>query len=421
MEAAPLALSLALFALLLPQGAAAPRTRPAGVQLGSTPGPNVLIVYYNGANDDTDLLAQAIEEGATAANATVKSIEVAAANYERDVRDWADAVVLGSGVYNGNAGPEMLAFINTFNFMDTDILSDKVGASFASGGGAASGIQPVLESLNRGLLMFNFVVTGGGSWQNAEGTGATFDAPPGSTGNLTDADRKLAQLEGNRVARLAARLKAPSPPPPPVGGGPPGWGSLWKAKVSANLTQVGYDAGLVIVNFSSSCDASPRQQKMKTVYGDFYTVLTRCDLGMEFTIAPLSRGGNCTARHIGRDVSARICAACGCPFCVRDTAGTYTHGESLGSSTVWGAVEVRTVQGLEVDVWAGVSASSSAAQSAPGATDTFNLKTVVAFLKDGSTPAFVNVSHPLWVQTAAAVSDYTTDVPSNEFDIPDKC
>ena len=42
-----------------------------------------------GANDDTDLLAQAIEEGATAANATVKSIEVAvrpppASNVMRD-------------------------------------------------------------------------------------------------------------------------------------------------------------------------------------------------------------------------------------------------------------------------------------------------------------------------------------------------
>ena len=41
----------------------------------------------------------------------------------------------------------------------------------------------------------------------------------------------------------------------------------------------------------------PMLQKMKTVYGDFYTVLTRCDLGLEFRrccsgeFAVLLRGG----------------------------------------------------------------------------------------------------------------------------------
>ena len=60
---------------------------------------------------------------------------------------------------------------------------------------------------------------------------------------------------------------------------------------------------------------------MRTTFGDFYTVLTRCDLGVEYTIAPPSRGAGCTSRSIGRDTDERICLACGCPFCVRDTNG----------------------------------------------------------------------------------------------------
>ena len=104
---------------------------------------------------------------------------------------------------------------------------------------------------------------------------------------------------------------APGPPAPPESSGPPPFGSQWRASVSANVTQPGYDAGLVIVNFTQRCGANPKAQQMKTIYGDFYTVLTRCDLGYEFTIQPASRGSGCTARKIGVDVAERICSACG--------------------------------------------------------------------------------------------------------------
>ena len=86
---------------------------------------------------------------------------------------------------------------------------------------------------------------------------------------------------------------------------PPSFGSSWSATVSANVTQVGYDAGLVIVNFKQQCDVDPAQMKQQTVYGDFYTVLTRCDLQREYTIAPASRGGGCEERVIGTDTDGR--------------------------------------------------------------------------------------------------------------------
>merc|ERR1719204_163751 len=100
-------------------------------------------------------------------------------------------------------------------------------------------------------------------------------------------------------------------------------------------------------------------QKMRTVYGDFYTVLTRCDLGTEFTIAPTSRGGGCSSRKIGEDVDKRICEACGCPFCVRDTNGTFTHGENSGSMTSWESKENKILNGVDVIVWNGRAQSNS--------------------------------------------------------------
>ena len=51
----------------------------------------------------------------------------------------------------------------------------------------------------------------------------------------------------------------------------------------------------------------------------------------------------------------------------------------------------------------------------------FALTTDVAFLPDGQTPAFVNVSHPLWVQTAARVDAFTRMVDPHAWDVPDKC
>ena len=143
------------------------------------------------------------------------------------------------------------AAFHSFDFMDD--LSSKVGASFSTGASAVGGLQPVLEQLNRGLATFRMVVAGGMSWKSAEGTGVVTS----SDNNVSSEDLSLAQGEGERIANIAAALKAAS------GGGssnssvvappgidipivvciitsvvaPIGWGSTWYAAVSANLTQ----------------------------------------------------------------------------------------------------------------------------------------------------------------------------------------
>jgi hypothetical protein len=94
-------------------------------------------------------------------------------------------------------------------------------------------------------------------------------------------------LQGQRTTNIADALATLSPfgppspaPPAPEGSGPPGFGKLWKAKVSANLTQPGYDAGLVIVNFTTLCGDNPHVQMMRTVYGRQTLLVRLCCAGI---------------------------------------------------------------------------------------------------------------------------------------------
>ncbi|KAH8067364.1 hypothetical protein JL720_12401 [Aureococcus anophagefferens] len=137
---------------------------------------NVLVVYTGDSADSTLSVAQAFAAGASRAGASTKLVLASEAAYD-DVRDWADVVALGSGVINGNADPTLLEFLRYWSFSDD--LSGQVGASFATGGGAAAGLQPVVEELNRALLTFRLVVVGGDDWRASEAPRARFTAHAG--------------------------------------------------------------------------------------------------------------------------------------------------------------------------------------------------------------------------------------------------
>jgi multimeric flavodoxin WrbA len=180
------------------------------LSLGSTP-VKILVLYGSDQFNHTGTLAGVIATAAsntTDVKAIVRCKDVSAANYKRDVSEWADAVVIGSPVINGNAATDVLSFINSFDFQDD--LSGVTGSTFATGGGAAGGLQPVLEQLNRGLMTFGLVVTGGGSWRNAEGTGLV--VPDGNV-QLDANSVRLATMHGERIARWTAKQKAGASPP----------------------------------------------------------------------------------------------------------------------------------------------------------------------------------------------------------------
>jgi len=165
----------------------------------------VLVVYASDEDGQIKMLADAIGEGAKSEGAEARVVEVSSANYKRDVSEWADGVVIGSGVFNGNPSPRVLEFINSFDFMDH--LGTKVGSAFATGGAAAAGLENVLASINKGLKTFGMVSVGGRSWRNADGLGIV--AASGDM-MLDTHSLSLAKDQGSRVAQIAITLKRSS-------------------------------------------------------------------------------------------------------------------------------------------------------------------------------------------------------------------
>ena len=84
-----------------------------------------------------------------------------------------------------------------------------------------------------------------------------------------------------------------------------------------------------------------------------------------------------------------------------------------GSDVVWDAARRLVRDGAAYDAYRGVAVAF-------GGGDDYALEYDLAFDGDGR-PAFVNVSHPLWISTAARVDGFSTDVDAWAFDIPETC
>jgi NAD(P)H dehydrogenase (quinone) len=170
----------------------------------------VLVVYYS-KDGHTEAMARAVGEGASQVPETrVRVLSVKQAS-NQDVL-WADAIVVGSPVYNANVAPPVQSFINRWPFRG-EPLKNKVGAAFTTGGGISAGEELVQLNILHSMLVFGMIVVGGPHWQQAFGASAVTEEPPFNREKQVDELflEKAKQL-GQRVARIAARLKAvPAP------------------------------------------------------------------------------------------------------------------------------------------------------------------------------------------------------------------
>eukprot|EP00567_Pseudictyota_dubia_P017751 CAMPEP_0197462562 /NCGR_PEP_ID=MMETSP1175-20131217/59395_1 /TAXON_ID=1003142 /ORGANISM="Triceratium dubium, Strain CCMP147" /LENGTH=395 /DNA_ID=CAMNT_0042998091 /DNA_START=64 /DNA_END=1251 /DNA_ORIENTATION=- len=132
----------------------------------------------------------------------------------------ADAVLIGSPVYNGNTHPDVQTWINYWR-IESD-LSRKIGGSFVTAGGIHSGAEGTLMSLMRSMMAFRMMVVGGDSWDSPYGVAATvYEDPFGDTRRSHDFSSKCYQTNslvhphflrkawdlGERVANTTFALK----------------------------------------------------------------------------------------------------------------------------------------------------------------------------------------------------------------------
>ncbi len=161
--------------------------------------PNILIAYYS-QTGNTKKLAEAIEKGAKNfpdVHVILKAIDEVT---QEDLLQ-ADAIIVGSPVYNANPSPEVLAFINSWPFKNRP-LKNKLGAAFASGGGISIGEEGVLMGIMRSMLIHGMLVVGGDSTEAAFGASSITGEGPFANGLSQEIFLQKAEGLGRRVAEL---------------------------------------------------------------------------------------------------------------------------------------------------------------------------------------------------------------------------
>ena len=161
----------------------------------------ILITYYSNSGN-TEKLAKSVYTGAIENNAVHVVMKPVSETTNEDVLA-ADAIILGSPVYNANPAPEILHFIQGWPFEKTP-LHDKIGAVFVTAGGISSGEELVQNALQNAMLIFGMVVDGGGEWTTPFGASAINEELKGYPEREVLFSKKGEQL-GRRVRDVVLR------------------------------------------------------------------------------------------------------------------------------------------------------------------------------------------------------------------------
>ncbi|TVQ66309.1 MAG: flavodoxin family protein [Balneolaceae bacterium] len=168
--------------------------------------PVVLIVYHS-ETGNTQQMAEAVAAGAAGADVEEVLLRTTETVTHQELIQ-ADAIIVGSPVYNANVSPEISRFIASWPF-EGEPLRDKIGAAFVTGGGISAGEELVQMSILQSMLVFGMIVAGGPDWTQPFGASAiTSEAPFQAAAGSGLQDRFLAkgQALGERIALLAIRM-----------------------------------------------------------------------------------------------------------------------------------------------------------------------------------------------------------------------
>ena len=168
---------------------------------------HVLIAYHS-ETGHTEAMANAVAEGARTVNEVTVTLKPVSEVTASDLLD-ADAIIVGSPVYNANVSPEISAFIASWPF-EGEPLKDKIGAAFVSAGGMSAGEEIVQMNILQSMLVFGMVVVGGPDWKQPFGASSVTSEMPFTTTSAEETEdlflRKGHSL-GARVAAITVRFR----------------------------------------------------------------------------------------------------------------------------------------------------------------------------------------------------------------------
>ncbi|KEO75580.1 flavodoxin family protein [Anditalea andensis] len=166
--------------------------------------PIVLVAYYS-PTGKTQEMAEAVAKGAASKEVEVILLDI------KDITEaellQADAIILGSPVYNANVAPPVLEFINVWPFEGRP-FKNKVGAAFTTGGGFSIGEEIVMLNILQSMLIHGMVVIGGEETEAAFGASAITGEGDFLGKPVHELFLKKAEGLGKRVAEWAIKSKS---------------------------------------------------------------------------------------------------------------------------------------------------------------------------------------------------------------------
>jgi NAD(P)H dehydrogenase (quinone) len=168
---------------------------------------NILVTYYS-KTGHTKAMAGAVAEGAMLEGKTsVKLLSVEEVQ-TKDVL-WADAVIVGSPVYNANIAAPVMEFISSWPF-EGEPLKNKIGAAFVTAGGISAGEELAQVNMLQSMLIFGMIVVGGPDWKQPFGASAIVGEEPfqsSSQGEISPYFTEKGRNLGLRVAQVTLMIK----------------------------------------------------------------------------------------------------------------------------------------------------------------------------------------------------------------------
>jgi len=167
---------------------------------------NVLVAYFS-KDGHTRTLAEAVAQGAESVEGTIVKLLPVDKVALDDLLE-ADAIIVGSPVYNANVAPMVSIFLSEWPF-ETGQMRDKIGAAFATGAGFSAGEELTQLSILHSMMIFGMIIVGGPDWSQPFGASAiTYEEPfsPIGDGALHEVFEKKGIGLGERVAIIAHRF-----------------------------------------------------------------------------------------------------------------------------------------------------------------------------------------------------------------------
>jgi NAD(P)H dehydrogenase (quinone) len=166
-----------------------------------------VLIAYHSESGNTKEMAQSVERGALSVegvSVVLKSVD----DVSNEDLISADAIIVGSPVYNANVTPEISAFIASWPF-EGQPLKDKFGATFVTAGGVSAGEEIVQMNILQSMLVFGMIVVGGPEWTQPFGASAVTGEPPFEVSEQNEISEQFIEkgfLLGERVAKITLKI-----------------------------------------------------------------------------------------------------------------------------------------------------------------------------------------------------------------------